>query len=38
LGDSWFGVYVGSPPGGRAERSLEGYYRVDDDIDYWEME
>lgn len=31
-----FGVYVGSPPGGREERSLEGYYNVDDDTDYWE--
>ncbi len=33
-----FGVYVGSPPGGREERSLEGYYRIDDDVDYWEGE
>jgi uncharacterized cupin superfamily protein len=33
-----FGVYVGAPPGGRSERSLEGYYRVDDDVDYWESE
>ncbi|VTT88241.1 Cupin 2 conserved barrel domain protein [Halorubrum sp. DM2] len=33
-----FGVYVGSPPGGRGSRSLEGYYRVDDDVDYWEGE
>jgi len=33
-----FGVYVGSPPGGREERSLEGYYRVEDDVDYWEGE
>ncbi|WP_246999960.1 cupin domain-containing protein [Halosolutus gelatinilyticus] len=31
-----FGVYVGSPPGGRDERSLEGYYRIDDDVDYWD--
>lgn len=31
-----FGVYVGSPPGGRDERSLEGYYRIDDDTDYWD--
>ena len=29
-----FGVYVGSPPGGREERSLEGYYRIDDDVPY----
>ena len=33
-----FGVYVGSPPGGRESRSLEGYYRIDDDVDYWEGE
>jgi len=33
-----FGVYVGSPPGGRGERSLDGYYRIDDDVDYWEGE
>jgi uncharacterized cupin superfamily protein len=33
-----FGVYVGSPPGGRDGRSLEGYYNVDDDVDYWEDE
>ena len=31
-----FGVYVGSPPGGRDPRPLEGYYRIDDDVDYWE--
>jgi len=30
-----FGVYVGSPPGGREERSLQGYYRIDDETDYW---
>jgi uncharacterized cupin superfamily protein len=31
-----FGVYVGSPPGGRESRSLEGYYRIDEDVEYWE--
>jgi uncharacterized cupin superfamily protein len=31
-----FGVFVGSPPGGRDPRSLHGYYRNDDDADYWE--
>jgi uncharacterized cupin superfamily protein len=31
-----FGVYVGSPPGGREDRSLEGYYRIDDETEYWE--
>lgn len=30
------GVFVGSPPGGREERSLHGYYRLDDDVDYRE--
>lgn len=32
------GVYAGSPPGGRAERTVSGYYRIDDDVDYWEGE
>ena len=32
------GVYAGSPPGGRAERSVEGYYRRDDAVSYWEGE
>jgi uncharacterized cupin superfamily protein len=31
-----FGVFVGSPPGGRGERTLHGYYRIADDVDYWE--
>lgn len=31
-----FGVYVGSAPGGRSGRSLHGYYRIEDDVDYWE--
>ncbi|QSG01602.1 cupin domain-containing protein [Natranaeroarchaeum sulfidigenes] len=31
-----FGVFVGSPPGGREERSLHGYYEMDDDVEYWE--
>lgn len=29
-----FGVYVGSPPGSREERTLEGYYRIADDVPY----
>lgn len=33
-----FGVYAGSPPGGREERTVEGYYRLGDDVDYWEGE
>ena len=31
-----FGVYVGSPPGGRDDRTFEGYYRIDDETHYWE--
>jgi uncharacterized cupin superfamily protein len=30
-----FGVYVGSPPGSSGKRDLHGYYRLDDDVDYW---
>ena len=33
-----FGVYVGAPPGGRGDRSLEGYYNVTDTVDYWDGE
>ncbi|CQH57540.1 cupin 2 barrel domain protein [Halobacterium hubeiense] len=33
-----FGVFVGAAPGGRGVRSLDGYYRIDDDVDYWEGE
>ena len=33
-----FGVYVGSPPGGREERELEGYYEQDTNVDYPENE
>ncbi len=32
------GVFVGSPPGGRDERSLDGYYGIGDDVDYWSGE
>ncbi|WP_435196611.1 cupin domain-containing protein [Natronomonas sp. EA1] len=32
------GVFVGSPPGGRDPRSLHGYYRREDAVDYWEDE
>lgn len=31
-----FGVYVGSPPGGREERTFEGYFPLDADVEYWE--
>ncbi|MDX1747130.1 MAG: cupin domain-containing protein [Halobacteriales archaeon] len=31
-----FGVFVGAAPGGRAERSLHGYYRIDDETSYWD--
>lgn len=29
------GVFVGSPPGSDAERSVHGYYRRGDGVDYW---
>ena len=32
------GVYAGSPPGGDGERAVEGYWRLDDDVDYWDGE
>lgn len=31
-----FGVFAGSPPGGRDDRALEGYYRIEDRVGYWE--
>ena len=31
-------VFVGSPPGGRGERTVHGYYAIEDDIDYWDGE
>jgi len=33
-----FGVYAGAPPGSTDERTLSGYYRIDDDVDYWDGE
>ena len=33
-----FGVFVGSPPGDREERSLEGYYDAEDAVGYWDGE
>jgi uncharacterized cupin superfamily protein len=32
------GVYVGSPPGRREDREFGGYYRRDDDVDFWELQ
>ena len=32
------GVFVGSAPGGRDERSVHGYYPIDGDVGYWEEE
>ncbi len=29
------GVFVGSPPGGRGNREIHGYYRIDESVDYW---
>ncbi|MXR50734.1 cupin domain-containing protein [Halovenus sp. WSH3] len=31
-----FGVYVGSPPGGRDERTFEGYFPTDAETEYWD--
>lgn len=31
-----FGVFVGAAPGGRDERHLHGYYRIDDETSYWD--
>jgi uncharacterized cupin superfamily protein len=31
-----FGVYAGSPPGGREERTFHGYYETDADVPYWD--
>jgi uncharacterized cupin superfamily protein len=31
-----FGVYAGSAPGSDEERTVEGYYRPEDAVDYWE--
>jgi len=32
------GVYAGSPPGGRGERAVSGYFRTADAVSYWEGE
>ena len=32
------GVFAGAPPGGEGERTVHGYYRADDAVDYWEGE
>ncbi|MFB6198621.1 MAG: cupin domain-containing protein [Halobacteriaceae archaeon] len=32
------GVFVGSPPGDRRDRSLQGYYSIDETVDYWSQE
>ncbi|MFB6236037.1 MAG: cupin domain-containing protein [Halopenitus sp.] len=29
------GVFAGSPPGGDGERAIEGYYELDETVDYW---
>ncbi|MEZ3145500.1 cupin domain-containing protein [Halobaculum sp. MBLA0143] len=29
------GVFAGAPPGGEGERTVHGYYRRDDEVDYW---
>ena len=30
------GVYAGSPPGGRSGRDVEGYWHLEDTVEYWE--
>lgn len=32
------GVFAGVPPGREGERTVDGYYRLDDDVDYWDGE
>lgn len=33
-----FGVFAGSAPGESGERAVTGFYRLDDDVSYWEGE
>ncbi|MFB6092434.1 MAG: cupin domain-containing protein [Haloquadratum sp.] len=33
-----FGVYAGAAPGGTDDRTLQGYYDIDDEVDYWDDE
>jgi uncharacterized cupin superfamily protein len=32
------GVFAGSPPGSREERTVHGYFRTEDTVDYWNGE
>lgn len=32
------GVFAGSPPGGRGDRTVHAYFRTGDAVDYWEGE
>jgi uncharacterized cupin superfamily protein len=32
------GVYAGAPPGDRGDRTVSGYFRRDEDVDYWDGE
>lgn len=32
------GIYAGAPPGSAADRSVEGYYRRKDRVEYWDGE
>ena len=32
------GVFAGSPPGGTGDRSVEGYFRLEDRVEYWSGE
>ncbi|MFB6185810.1 MAG: cupin domain-containing protein, partial [Halobacteriaceae archaeon] len=33
-----FGIFIDAPPGGSGDRSIHGYYDINDDIDYWQDE
>lgn len=33
-----FGVFVGGAPGDPDPKTIYGFYRLDDDVDYWESE
>jgi hypothetical protein len=31
------GVFVGSPPGGREKRTVEGFFERSDDREFWDL-
>ncbi|XVH30221.1 cupin domain-containing protein [Haloferacaceae archaeon DSL9] len=36
--DGKIGIFAGAPPGSREERTVEGYFRLGETVDYWETE